>query len=140
MGRGDGTFLTSRSSTSGMPCSGDAVLVPDLAAWKRERLHRLPETAAIVTLPDWACRILSPSTRGYALTTKRSAYGRLGIAQLWLLDPEARVLEVLEHDGRAWRLVAAHEGGAPVAAPPFDAVTLDPAGLWDGSDADGPAP
>jgi hypothetical protein len=35
------------------------VLVPDLAAWRRERLPELPEAAAFELAPDWACEVLS---------------------------------------------------------------------------------
>src|SRR5437879_4292337 len=39
---------------------GSHVAVPDLAAWRRERLPDLPDTAWIDTAPDWICEVLSP--------------------------------------------------------------------------------
>ncbi len=50
---------------------GSHVVVPDLAAWRRERMPVEIETAFIATPPDWICEILSPSTA-------RSTAGRSG--------------------------------------------------------------
>lgn len=41
---------------------GDAVLVPDLAAWRRERMpYVAEEVVAFEIAPDWVCEVLSPS-------------------------------------------------------------------------------
>src|SRR5262245_50476262 len=37
-------------------------LVPDLAGWRKERVPRLPNVAALEIAPDWVCEILSTST------------------------------------------------------------------------------
>src|SRR5437867_394128 len=41
---------------------GQDVLVPDLAAWRRERLLALPDEAYFTLAPDWVCEVVSPST------------------------------------------------------------------------------
>lgn len=33
--------------------------VPDIAGWRRERMPRLPDTAAFEIAPDWICEVLS---------------------------------------------------------------------------------
>jgi hypothetical protein len=44
-------------------CIGDAVLVPDLAGWRRERLPHVPEELTAFELaPDWICEVPSPTT------------------------------------------------------------------------------
>ena len=53
---------------------GPHVAVPDLAAWRRERLPSLPETAWIGIAPDWICEVLSPSTQSYDRGEKRTIY------------------------------------------------------------------
>ena len=55
---------------------GDDILVPDLAGWRRERMPELPGTAYFTLAPDWACEVLSPSTRRVDLQEKRPAYAR----------------------------------------------------------------
>ena len=109
---------------------GDAVLVPDLAGWRRERLPG-PVTGPWTDVPpDWVCETLSPSTRAYDLTHKRDAYGRLGVRHLWFLDPDARMLETFIHRDGAWRLDGAFKDADEVRAAPFDAVSLPLDRLW----------
>ena len=59
---------------------GAHVVVPDLAAWRRERLPALPETAWIEIAPDWVCEVLSPSTERYDRGDKRLIYAEAGVA------------------------------------------------------------
>ena len=39
-----------------------SIFVPDLAAWRRERMPELPAVPFIELAPDWSCEVLSPST------------------------------------------------------------------------------
>ena len=41
----------------------EAIMVPDLAGWRRERMPDYPDTAYFTLAPDWVCEVLSPSTR-----------------------------------------------------------------------------
>ena len=41
---------------------GDDVLVPDLGAWRRERLPAIPNAAALSLPPDWLCETISSSS------------------------------------------------------------------------------
>jgi Uma2 family endonuclease len=101
---------------------GADVVVPDLAAWRRERAPTDLEAAYIEIAPDWVCEILSPSTIRLDRGRKRSIYGASGVGHLWLLDPSAGVLEDFAlADGR-WMLLATIQRGETVALPPFDAV------------------
>ena len=52
------------------------------------------------------------------------------VTHAWLVEPRARVLEVLRLDGASYRIVATYEGDASVRAEPFDAIALDLAVLW----------
>jgi Uma2 family endonuclease len=109
--------------------SGD-VLVPDLAGWRRERMPRAPEGAAFTLAPDWACEVLSPSTRTLDRQEKLPVYAREGVRHVWLLDPRARTLEVFRLDGADYSLLATHSGPAHVRAEPFEAAELELAYLW----------
>jgi hypothetical protein len=90
---------------------GADVLVPDLAGWRRERLPVFPDTSAIELAPDWVCEVLSPGTRRFDLTEKRELYRRNAVAHLWLVDPDARTLEVFTLLAGAWTLTAACQDG-----------------------------
>jgi len=110
---------------------GGDVLVPDIAGWRRERMPALPETAWFELAPDWACEILSPSTARTDRALKMPAYAREGVPHLWLVDPDARTLEVyqLQHDGH-WLLLTTLKDDDPVSQPPFDAIAFPLASLW----------
>ena len=106
------------------------ILVPDWAGWKRERMPELPEVPFFELVPDWCCEILSPSTRSFDRVAKVPVYAREGARHLWLLDPDARTLEVLRLDGESYRLIATHSDDEVVRAEPFDAIELELALLW----------
>lgn len=121
---------------------GGDVLVPDLAGWRRERLPALPETAWFELAPDWACEILSPSTAAVDRSLKMPIYAREGVPWLWLVDPDARTLEVYRlGEDRRWTLLAVLHGDQPVRQPPFDAIEFPLGRLWPpepGATAGGP--
>jgi len=104
---------------------GGEVLVPDLAAWRLERLPVLPETAFFETAPDWICEVLSPSTAAVDRSEKLPIYAETGVGFAWLIDPLVETLEVLRRDGPSWRLVTTFRGQGQVRAEPFAAIELD---------------
>ncbi len=106
------------------------VLVPDLAGWRRERMPRPPRTAAFTLAPDWVCEVLSPSTAALDRGIKLPVYRREGVRHVWLMDPEARTLEVFRLEGGRYVLLVTHMGLARVRAEPFEALELDLSFLW----------
>ena len=119
---------------------GEDVLVPDLAGWRRETLPEMPDVPFLELVPDWVCEVLSPSTSTRDRGEKRDLYRHHGVGHLWLVDPEARILEAFELSGEAWVLRLAVSGDDDVAIPPFDAIALDLSALWLPSAGDGGEP
>ena len=109
---------------------GEEVMVPDLAGWRRERMPELPGTAYFTLASDWACEVLSPSTRRVDLQEKRPVYAREGVAHLWLIDPADRTLEAFELRDGEWVLIACAKDDDPVSVRPFDAITFSLGDLW----------
>ena len=109
---------------------GEDILVPDLAGWRRERMAELPDTAYFALAPDWACEVLSASTRRLDLHEKRPAYAREGVGRLWLVDPADRTLEAFELREGQWILIASAKDDDPVSIRPFDAITFSLGDLW----------
>jgi Uma2 family endonuclease len=109
---------------------GPDVLVPDLAAWRRERMPEMPDVAGFTLAPDWVCEVLSPSTGALDRARKLPIYAREHVAHAWLADPSVRTLEVFRREGAAWLLIATFEGDRRVRAEPFDAIELDLSRLW----------
>ncbi|MFO0745623.1 MAG: Uma2 family endonuclease [Myxococcota bacterium] len=135
------------------------VLVPDLGGWRRERMPEMPRAPFFTLAPDWVCEVASPSTQSprdpacpgpaeAALLAaqaqggtegrprpcidrmlKMPIYREAGVEWLWLVDPEAHLIEVFRGDGRGWTLAAQAAGAGLVRLPPFEAIELDP-GRW----------
>lgn len=109
---------------------GSDVLVPDIAGWRRERMPELPEASAFELAPDWVCEVLSPSTTATDRAEKMPIYAREEVEHVWLLDPNARTLEVYGLDQGRWMVLGTWRDDAKVHAPPFGELELDLSSLW----------
>jgi Uma2 family endonuclease len=110
--------------------SGNDVLVPDLAGWRRTRLPRVPMDAFLTLAPDWICEVVSASTETLDRGKKLRIYARERIAHAWLVDPLRQTLEVLMLESGSWTELDTHEGRVSVRVPPFDAIALELGALW----------
>ena len=109
---------------------GPHVVVPDVAAWRTERLPTLPETAWIEVVPDWVCEILSPSTERTDRGHKMAIYATYGVAHCWLLNPTTQHLEAYELRDGKWLLLETFDDSAEVNAAPFAAAPFALSVLW----------
>jgi Uma2 family endonuclease len=109
---------------------GADILVPDLAGWRRVRMPTLPETAYFEWAPDWVCEVLSPSTAQLDRIDKLPIYAAYGVNHVWLVDPDAQILEVFALREGHWVLDCAYKAAEQVTAPPFEAVSFNLGVLW----------
>ncbi|MFH2009783.1 MAG: Uma2 family endonuclease [bacterium] len=109
---------------------GGDVVVPDLAGWRRERLPTLPTSAWFELSPDWVCEVISPSTARVDRAAKLPVYARERVGHVWLVDPDARTVEILRRQEQTYLMVAVHSGNETVRAEPFDAIDLDLSAIW----------
>ena len=116
------------------------IVVPDIGGWRRETMPDYPDTAFFDIAPDWVCEVLSPSTRRIDLGEKREIYAREGVRHLWFVDPDVRTLEAFELRKGQWVLLGTLADDAPVALPPFEAVTFPLGALWPNTPGDGTVP
>lgn len=87
---------------------------------------------SLTLAPDWACEVLSPSTERLDRRKKLSVYQREGVADVWLVNPLARTLEVLALTDGRYALEAVFAEDEHVRAAPFDAIELELGRLWEG--------
>ena len=106
------------------------IVVPDLAGWRRENMPEYPIAAYFSQAPDWACEVLSPSTRALDEGPKQAIYAREGVAHLWFVDPDARTLAAFALRGGCYTLIGKRADDDPVSLPPFDAIEFSLADLW----------
>jgi Uma2 family endonuclease len=63
------------------------VFQPDIVVVFNEN-RRILTDAGAEGPPDFVVEILSPTTRGLDLEKKKRTYARLGVKELWIIDPE----------------------------------------------------
>lgn len=105
--------------------SAHDIVRPDLAGWRRERLPLPWELRPIDIMPDWVCEVLSPSTMRHDRLTKARLYREAGVPALWLVDPDARVLEAFVLQDGHWLEVARGGDGDLLRIAPFGAIELE---------------
>jgi Uma2 family endonuclease len=107
------------------------VFVPDLAGWRLERMPFMTnELPYFEIAPDWACEVLSDSTRKQDRIVKVQKYAHESINHVWLVDPIARTLAVLRLAVAQYRIASQHADAECVRAEPFDAIEPDLSVLW----------
>ncbi len=114
----------------GIEVPGSPEFSPDLAGWRKERMPAPPTDQSIDVVPDWACEILSPSTRNLDQRIKRPFYGRIGVGLLWFIDVEARTLTVSKLVDGKWMELGVHGDQDRVRAEPFDAIEIGLGEWW----------
>jgi Uma2 family endonuclease len=109
--------------------SETSIVQPDLVYLAGARLARATPRG-IEGAPTLVVEILSPSSRTLDRVTKRRLYARYGVLYLWLVDPDARAIEVLALDNDRYVLAAGAAGPDPIDLPPFTGLALVPDTLW----------
>ncbi len=88
--------------------------LPDVVVFDVEPVDEVP----IRQTPVLVAEVLSPSTQGEDLLRKAPEYAEAGIGQYWVVDIDARIIEVQANvDGR-WELLATVDGASPTADVP----------------------
>lgn len=108
---------------------GGHILVPDLAAWRRERMPELPDATAFELAPDWVCEVLSPATAATDRADKMPIYAAQ-VRHVWLIDPSNHTLEAYRLESERYSVLGTWRGEAAHRIEPFDAVPLDLGALW----------
>ncbi len=78
--------------------SEEDVYQPDLIFIRADRVQGIRKDKLRV-MPDLVIEVLSPSTAYYDLTRKQEIYCSSGVAEYWVIDPEAETIEILVKRG-----------------------------------------
>jgi Uma2 family endonuclease len=99
-------------------------LVPDVAAWRRSTTGWPDlDVTPILLVPEWVGEVLSPGTQAFDCGPKKDAYGLMGVAWLWIVDPERRLVETFSNVRGKMVTGPSFSGSDPVSGPPFDGLT-----------------
>jgi Uma2 family endonuclease len=80
--------------------------------------------------PTLAVEVISPSSPRIDRQTKRALYARHGVPYYWIVDPEARTIEVCRLTTEGYAEAERFQGDALDDIPPFPGLRLDPAAIW----------
>jgi len=89
--------------------------LPDVAWYRQERCAPPGQPPHLEGPPDLAVEVLSPSNRLLDMIVKRADYAKIGVKELWLVDPDgpwAMVLRLPDPVGTPAEFVIAEEVGA----------------------------
>lgn len=78
------------TSPADLSLDGKQVAQPDIFVWPG---RRMPQGWDLAPLPILAIEVLSPSTAHYDRAFKRRYYQRAGVAEFWVVDADARLVE-----------------------------------------------
>lgn len=100
----------------------DTVVQPDLVVvCDRSKLDERGCRGA----PDWVVEILSPSTAGHDLITKRRLYERVGVREYWLVHPVDRIVTVYRRQDGAFAAPDIYELKETLAVGILPEVVID---------------
>jgi len=81
-GRGEATM------DPAVQIADDRGYLPDIAWYREEQCSPPGQTPGFDGPPSLVAEVLSPSTRRLDTVRKRNDYARVGVRELWLIDPE----------------------------------------------------
>ena len=95
----------------------DAV-IPDIFFVSNARLSEVLVTDRITGVPDLAIEVISPGSENARRDriAKRQLYGKFGVKEYWIVDPEKRNIEVYLLDGLSLMLHAVYSEGDPLTS------------------------
>ena len=99
------------------------VVQPDLMFISNERMH-IDTEAEIWGGPDLVIEILSPSTAGRDRTVKQVLYARHGVNEYWLIDVDARTIEVLLLGDQGFEPITTYGEGDTLASPTLPGFSI----------------
>lgn len=106
-------------------------LVPDVAGWRISTTGWPdPDATPVLLMPEWVAEILSPTSAAFDRGEKAGAYGTMGVAWLWLLDPDELTVEVLENVRGQMIPRASFRAGNQIDAGPFAGTPIPVAALF----------
>jgi Uma2 family endonuclease len=80
-------------SPADLPLEGGQVAQPDIFVMPAGSVGPAPQTWDEFGIPMLVVEVLSPGTARYDRLVKRRRYQRTGVAEYWIVDPDARIIE-----------------------------------------------
>ncbi len=105
--------------------SEERVFQPDILFVSKERLPIINPENIRGAAPDLIVEILSPATAERDRFYKRAIYARYGVKEYWLVDPEARTIEVTKLGEKDLETVGVYGEGESLKSPLLEGLSFD---------------
>jgi Uma2 family endonuclease len=105
------------------------IVEPDLVFVSKARSAIL-EGRYIEGAPDLLIEILSPSTAARDRGAKAKLYARLGVTEYWIVDADARTLEVFEREGAEYRTVGTFRDADTFSSRALPGLIVELSSVW----------
>ena len=104
--------------------SDEDVLQPDIMFVSKHR-SSIVTSSNIQGAPDLVVEILSPGTAKRDRTIKRARYGRFGVREYWIVDPESKSLEVTRAGESGLETVRVYPEGTVATSPLLEGLRIE---------------
>lgn len=105
------------------------VFQPDILFVSKERYGILTEAGA-EGAPDFIAEILSPRTATLDVVNKKKQYAHTGVAELWIIDPKKRRIEIFHLQENPRHPVAIHGEKSSFESRTFPGLTFEGAEIF----------
>ena len=102
---------------------------PDLLIVLNEN-RRILTDAGAEGAPDFVVEILSPKTRQLDLVNKKRVYARMGVKELWIVDPDQEKIDVYRFDQDTSEPVAIVGGQQEIGSPLLPGLSIQTAEVF----------
>ena len=107
-----------------------SIVEPDIVYIEKARMSIVGARGTIDGAPTLAVEILSPSTARIDRQTKKQLFERYGVPYYWIVDADARTIDVYRAVSGAYGPPDSRDAGALIDVPPFSGLRIDAARLW----------
>ncbi|MBT9163719.1 MAG: hypothetical protein DDT24_00639 [Chloroflexi bacterium] len=104
--------------------SEERVFQPDILFVSRERLSIINPQNIRGAAPDLVVEIASPATAERDRFYKRAIYARYGVREYWIVDPEARTIEVTKLGEKDLETVKVYGEGESLKSPLLEGLSM----------------
>ena len=110
--------------------SPDTALQPDLIFIANAHAAIIQEDCIRGT-PDLVVEVLSPSTTAHDRATKLPLYAEAGVGEIWIIDPQAKTIEILKLQGNKYLVEATLAGSRALTSTCFPGWELPLPDIFD---------
>lgn len=110
--------------------SAENVVQPDLLFISRDRMSIVDPLGPVKGTPDLAVEVLSPSTSGRDQILKRKLYGKYGVREYWVVDPEGCTVEILTQASAGLETYRVFSVGSVITSPLLPGLAIPVSDLF----------